>query len=80
MELWQEILCALAEEMGQELCFSQLSEIEKILELRCYQALLEIKRIIEDHTLEDPQCFWKIEEIVRVYENMGSDGGCRHDF
>ena len=46
----------------------------------CYNALKEIKRIIEDDTLEDSECFMKIEEIVKVLELYGSDGGSRHDF
>lgn len=47
---------------------------------RCYWALCRIKEILEDETLDDPQCFQKIEEIVCVLENLGSDGGLRHDF
>lgn len=80
MNLWQQMLCALAQEGNVEVRFPQLNKIEKLLELRCYQALLEIKNIIEDDTLDDPTCFWKIEKIVRVFENIGSDGGSRHDF
>ena len=80
MELWQQMLCALVEGGGMEIRFPQLEGVEKILQRRCYQALLEIKQIIEDDSLDDPSCFRKIEEILRVYENMGSDCGSRHDF
>lgn len=47
---------------------------------RCYQALCRIKEILEDENLEDPACFQKIEEIVCVLEELGSDAGLRHDF
>ena len=26
------------------------------------------------------ECFIKIEEIIRLFESLGSDGGVRHDF
>ena len=42
--------------------------------------LKQIKAIIEDDSLEDPECFQKIEEIVNTFEMFGSDGGSRHDF
>ena len=51
-----------------------------IIQDRCYQVLCRIKGILEDETLEDPQCFLKIEEIVCALEEIGSDAGLRHDF
>ena len=80
MDLWQEMVRGLVEGGVMEIRFPQMTDIEKIFEMRCYQALLAIKQIIEDDALDDPTCFLKIEEIVRVYEKMGSDGGGRHDF
>lgn len=44
------------------------------------QALEKIRRVLNDNRLDDQTCFWKIEEIVRIYEEMGSNGGSRHDF
>lgn len=52
----------------------------KIVELESYKALQKIKTIIEDDSLEDKECFMKIEEIVCLFEALGSDGGNRHDF
>ncbi len=49
------------------------------MEQECYQALLKIKEIIEDESLNDAECFEKIEEIIRVLEFVGSNGGSRHD-
>ena len=31
-------------------------------------------------SLDDAECFQRIEEIVCAYEAIGSDGGSRHDF
>ena len=47
---------------------------------RCYGALRRIREILEDESLDDPQCFQKIEEIVCILGNLGPDGGLRHDF
>jgi len=52
----------------------------KILSSTCYNALVAIRAVLNDHTLNDAECFWKIEDIVTIYEAIGSDGGSRHDF
>jgi len=52
----------------------------QIVELACYQALKRIKEIIEDDEFSDSECFCKIEEIICTFEELGSNGGCRHDF
>ena len=44
------------------------------------QGTAKIKAIIEDDSLEDKECFRKIEEIVCAFEEIGSNGGSRHDF
>ena len=43
-------------------------------------ALLQIQHILKDESLNDQECFYKIEEIVRVFERLGSGCGSRHDF
>ena len=53
---------------------------DRIIKTRCYKALREIKKVLEYYTLEDEDCFKRIEEIVCIYENIGSGGGTRHDF
>ena len=40
----------------------------------------KIKAIIEDDSLEDKECFYKIEEIVCTLEDIGCAGLGRHDF
>jgi hypothetical protein len=54
--------------------------IKELIEGQCYRALQKIKAIIEDDSLGDKECFQKIEEIICVLEEVGSNGGSRHDF
>lgn len=53
---------------------------QKAVENECYKALQKIKAIISDDSLDDPECFIKIEEIVCALEAIGSSGSSRHDF
>ena len=82
MELLQEILCHVLADKKVQVSFSGLTDTEviKIAELECYKALQKIKAILEDDSLEDSECFYRIEEIVCVFEDLGSDCGSRHDF
>lgn len=81
MELYKEIL-AHALMCGEiQVTFSgQESDIAQMTEDKCYKTLQKIKAIIEDDSLNDKECFMKIEEIVCVLEEIGSNGGNRHDF
>ena len=45
-----------------------------------YQALKAIRIILARDDLEVPECFRRIEKIVRIFERIGSDCGTRHDF
>lgn len=81
MELYKEILAHILEKEEVQVLFPNLKiEANEIIELACYKALCEIKAIIEDTNLDDEECFMRVENMVRVFENMGSDGGVRHDF
>ena len=81
MELYKEILLHALTHGDIQLTLScQEIDITKIIEGKCYSALQKIKTIIEDDSLEDSECFMKIEEIVCALEEIGSDGGLRHDF
>ncbi len=82
MELLQEILCHVLSSEKVQVSFPQLenTDVSKIVELECYQALLRIKTILEDDSLDDSECFQQIEEIVCTFENLGSSCGGRHDF
>ena len=81
MSLYQEILVAVLQHEQVHVTFPNLEiDAAKIVELKCYQALKNIKAIIEDDSLEDADCFMRIEEIVCQLEELGSNGGSRHDF
>ena len=81
MDLYKEILAhALAQE-GITVSIPSLDmNAAQIVEGKCYRALQQIKSIIADEALDDEMCFEKIEEIVRVFEQLGSTGDGRHDF
>lgn len=79
MELYEEILLYHLQKMLDETHTSKTDPC-LIVESICYQALKKIKAIIEDDSLDDPECFMKIEQIVCALENIGSSGGTRHDF
>ena len=68
MELYKEILVELSKQ--QEIAVDSV----------CYRALKKIKEILQDDTLKDEECFQQIEVILCVLEEIGSNGGCRHDF
>lgn len=70
MKLYQEILGNLNVEIPTA----------ELLELKCYGAIEQIKKVIEDERLSDANCFARIEEIVCILEELGTDGGSRHDF
>ena len=79
MELYKELLLQILSEENMQISFNNLN-VNELLESVCYRTLCRIKEIIEDDTLDDPECFMKIEEIVCVLEEVGSSGGLRHDF
>ena len=55
-------------------------DLDQLMRDRCWQALSEIRAVLDDETLEDPECFRRIERIVRICEELGLGGGSRHDF
>lgn len=81
MDLYKEILVyALAKE-PLTITFPTMDiNASEIVERECYKALKRIKEILGDGALDDAECFEKIEEIVCVFERMGSSGDGRHDF
>ena len=81
MELYKEILAHILT-TGQIQITLPYDEpdVSRIVEGKCYEALQKIKTIIEDDSLTDKECFLKIEEIICVLEDVGSNGGNRHDF
>ncbi len=41
-------------------------DIERVIASECYQALKNVKDILQDSNLNDRECFIKIEEIIEV--------------
>lgn len=74
MELYEEIIINIIKNK------QIIINADRIVEMECYKSMQKIKTIIEDDSLNDEECFIKIEEIVRVFEKLGSNAGDRHDF
>ncbi|MGN0796910.1 MAG: hypothetical protein ACI4M5_01755 [Christensenellales bacterium] len=79
MELWRELLISGLQNEDYKLDCIDDKTLKEIVEIRSYQVLLQIKRIIEDERLLDCDCFIKIEEIICALEEnkIFCD---RHDF
>ncbi len=81
MELYKEILVELLSKEGVQITITGMPKnVSQFVENTCYQTLQQIKAIIQDDSLEDPECFMRIEEIICQLEAIGSNGGFRHDF
>ena len=81
MELYQQIIASFLNTHNAQITFPDLEMSSKeIVELESYKALHKIKEVIADTSHNDSECFAKIEEIIRIFEEMGSDCGSRHDF
>lgn len=81
MDLYREILIKALENEKIEVAFPDMKAApEEVVEMKCYAALRRIRAIIRDDSLEDGDCFRKIEEIIEALETVGSGGGVRHDF
>ena len=81
MELYKELLINVLQNQKIEVSFPDLEmDVKKISELKCYQALCQIKEVLEDDTLEDSECFEKIERIVCIFEDNFGSLSYRHDF
>lgn len=79
MELYKELLIRALQDGNLTVSFPDFN-LNELLESRCYQALCQIKAVIEDTSFEDDACFQRIEEIICTFESLGSTGGFRHDF
>ena len=81
MELCIDILQRVLQSEQIAITFPDLKiDAQAIIEMECYKALNEIKRILENNSLNDSDCFQRIEEIVCALEQLGSGCGTRHDF
>lgn len=80
MDLYKEILIHTLSEQRVEVRFPDLTlDAKQLVDSVCYRALRKIKEVVEDDTLEDKECFERIEMILQVLEQIGSRCGGRHD-
>jgi len=80
-DLFADILTqAIATGEIQISCSGMDRTIAEVVEGECFQTIKKIKAIIDDDSLDDRDCFCKIEEIICALEGIGSNGGNRHDF
>ncbi|MCL2702582.1 MAG: hypothetical protein FWE91_03120 [Defluviitaleaceae bacterium] len=78
MDLFKEILVEILMKENINIIFPNLKyNMTDIVEMKAYKTLQKIKNIIENDGFSDFEC---IEEIVCVFERIGSGGGNRHDF
>ncbi len=81
MELYKQILINVLKKEKAEVYFPDLKiDANEIIELNCYNALSQIKAVLEDSTLADNDCFEKIEKIVCIFEKNCGNISFRHDF
>ena len=81
MELYRDMLCRILETEDFEILLPKWNmKVEEMMEMKCYQALQAIKRILEEDELDDEECFDRIEKIISVFEALGSGIYDRHDF
>lgn len=80
MELYKDILCTLLQSNTVEVRFPDLTLPCDFFGNICYRTLQKIKAVIEDNTLDDPECFEKIEEIMQIFEEISGKLPHRHDF
>ena len=77
MELQDRILY---EAIARDVLPSLKIDGERLVEMKCFQTICRIREILSDESLEDPECFWRIEEIFSALDALGIGGGGRHDF
>ena len=63
-------------EINLEIDREAISTVEK----ECIIVLGRIRTILADDSLDDPECFERIERIVCEMESIGLNCGSRHDF
>ncbi len=80
MQLYQEMLIQVLSKDTIEINFSSQLCLEEILKSTCYKLLERIREVIADDSLEDKECFLRIERIIQQFEENGIYCGNRHDF
>ena len=74
-----ELITIFGEKISLE-SIEDFGRIQSLIEGKAYKTLMRIKAILEDDTLDDEGCFFRIEEIVCEFEKIGLSCEYRHDF
>ena len=78
MDLATQILTRLLEgDKHTKITISSHKDMTKLFTDTCYMALADIHKIISNDDLDDFHC---VEQIIQIFERLGSDGDNRHDF
>lgn len=74
MELYKEILIKVLSNSKIEIEFPHLEiSAAEIVEIKAYKALKRIKQVLVCREVEKQDSLREIEEIIRVFEILGSD-------
>lgn len=79
LNLYKDILIELLSKQKIMIGFDNLKteNPKEIVETVCYKTIQKIREVLDNDELNDFEC---IERIVSLLEEIGSDGGSRHDF
>lgn len=75
MEPYEKILFELLKNNKITVIFTDFKQnFQNIFQTKCCMAVNKIKTVINDDSLDDTERFMKIEEIVCLLDDFGSDG------
>lgn len=77
MELLKKITLNLLEDKN---IYNIFPDFDNEVGLQCYRMLEEITKVVKNETLDDENCFLKIEKIIEIFEKNKISIGNRHDF
>ncbi|MBQ3023307.1 MAG: hypothetical protein IJD91_08315 [Clostridia bacterium] len=81
MDLCKEILVSALAKEEIQISFPHFdTDVEKLFEKECFKIIRRIKDILNDDSLEDKECFERIERLVIEFENLNCADLSRHDF
>lgn len=80
MDLFKSILLSALNESKINIEFSNSDIIEKSFNNKCYNLLVKITEILKSESYTDDECYFKIEEIVCLFEDNKIDCGNSHNY
>ena len=77
--LYQNVLIKVLSQQDIKVTFENLSieSPNEIVEKASFAALHKIREVLDNDGLQDFEC---VERIIAILEEIGTDGGSRHDF